>query len=228
MKNFLANALSEQRRFWSRKTATRFLLPLLLLAAALVIQHFAYQYIDTYAVVTPVQDLFLDHLPAVNLDIFIVQGALISTLLVLMFFFRYPNYLPFSISTLSLFLIIRSFFISLTHLGANLHQVTLNTGATGFFLYNFLYNAKNDFFFSGHVGAAFLFALLFWEKPFWRNMFLAITVIFAASMLLAHMHYSIDVFAAPFITYAIFSIAKAWFKQAYSLTKKEFNVTLES
>jgi hypothetical protein len=164
-----------------------------------------------------VGDLLLNNLPTINLDIFIIQGALLMTLLVIFLFLVYPEYLPFSVKTLAVFLIIRSFFIALTHLGVNLHQITLHTESIGFGFYDFLYNAKNDFFFSGHVGATFLFGLIFWKHRYWTLLFFVTSLVFGISMLLAHMHYSIDVFAAPFITYTIFVIAKTVFKKDFDL-----------
>jgi hypothetical protein len=37
-------------------------------------------------------------------------------------------------------------------------------------------------------------------------------------VLFAHVHYSIDVFASPFMTYGIFTIAKTLFPQDYKTT----------
>ncbi len=207
------------KNFWTRDNFLLLLGGILLFVFALFIQHFAYNYIDNSANVTSVGDLLLNNLPTINLDFFIVQGALLLTLIVIFLFVIYPKYLPFSIKTLALFIIIRSFFISLTHLGFNLHQLTLNANSIGFSIYDFLYNAKNDFFFSGHVGASFLFALIFWKEKFWRNLFFIISFIFGISMIFAHMHYSIDIFAAPFITYSIFIISKNLFKVDFELIK---------
>ncbi len=60
-------------------------------------------------------------------------------------------------------------------------------------------------------------ALIFWNDKFWRRIFLVLSFVFAASVLLSHVHYSIDVFAAPFITYGIFKIAAKFFPRDYSL-----------
>src|SRR3989344_913194 len=203
--------------FWSKTNIVSLLGGAVFFLFATIIQHFAYNYIDRTVNGTPVGDLLLDNLAVVNLDFFIVEGALVSTAIVLILFLLYPKYLIFSVKTLALFIIIRSFFISLTHLGVNLHQITLDPNSIGFFLYDFLYNAKNDFFFSGHVGASFLFALIFWKQVTWRIVFLAISIIFAVSMLLAHMHYSIDIFAAPFITYGIYQMSRWLFKKDFEL-----------
>ena len=215
MTNIVSTIYLRHKHFWSKGNVISVLFASLFLLAALVIQHFAYNYIDQSVTGIHVGDLLLDNLPVVNLDFFIVQGALVSTAVVLVLFLGNPKYLIFSIKALALFIIIRSFFITLTHLGTNLHQITLNVNSIGFWLYDFLYNAKNDFFFSGHVGASFLFALVFWKKTIFRYVFFAFSLIFAISMLLAHMHYSIDIFAAPFITYGVFVISKKLFKKDF-------------
>lgn len=217
MKSLASNIYLRHKNFWSTNNLQLLLSSFLLFLLAISIQHFAYKYVDNRVDGTHVGDLLLDNLPVINLDFFIVQGALISTLLVLFFFLLNPNYLPFSLKAVSLFILIRSFFISLTHLGVNLNQITLNTNSFGFDIYEFLYYGKNDFFFSGHVGASFLFALLFWKKKFWRNLFLVISVIFGISMILAHMHYSIDIFAAPFIVFSIYSASRYIFKKDFQL-----------
>ena len=214
---FIQNIYRLHRQFWKKEQIVLLLQALALFVAALFVQRVAYQYVDGRAVTTYVGDLLLDNLPTVNLDIFIVQGALAATFLVAPLFLMKPRYLSFALKTLAIFIIARSFFISLTHLGVNLQQITLNTERIGFGLYDILYNGKNDFFFSGHVGATFLLALIFWKEKIWRYVFLAASVIFGISMILAHMHYSIDVFAAPFITYSIYAIARKIFSKDFSL-----------
>jgi len=60
-------------------------------------------------------------------------------------------------------------------------------------------------------------ALVFYHEKHWRYIYFAISIVFGISVLIAHIHYSIDVFAAPFITYSIFSIARILFKRDYKL-----------
>lgn len=215
--NVMGEVLLRHKNHWSKDNILSLSAGFGFFVLSLIVQHFSYSYIDRTVKGTPVGDLILDNLPVVNLDFFIVEGALVSTAIVLVLFLLYPKYIIFSVKALALFIIIRSFFISLTHLGTSLHQITLDQNSIGFFIYDFLYNAKNDFFFSGHVGVMFLFALIFWEKTIWRYIFFMISIIFGISMLLAHMHYSIDIFAAPFITYGIFVISKNVFKKDFEL-----------
>jgi len=63
-------------------------------------------------------------------------------------------------------------------------------------------------------------ALVFWKEKIRRIVFLITTLVFASSVIIAHIHYSIDVFAAPFITFSIYSLAKYFFKKDYELTEK--------
>jgi membrane-associated phospholipid phosphatase len=57
-----------------------------------------------------------------------------------------------------------------------------------------------DLFFSGHTATIFLFYLVS-EKKLFRAFFLIATVLVGTSVLLQHVHYSIDVASAPFFAY---------------------------
>jgi membrane-associated phospholipid phosphatase len=70
----------------------------------------------------------------------------------------------------------------------------------------------NDFFFSGHTGMPFLIALIFWKEKWVRSISIAVSLLFGALVLLGHLHYSIDVFGAFFITYTIFHICQKFFR----------------
>jgi len=217
MINYINKIYLRNKNFWSKDKVFSLLYGGLLLLLALFIQNYANNYVD-YIASTPVGDILLDNLPTINVGFFVVQGVLIFTLIVILLFLVFPEYVLFVIKSLALFIIIRSFFVSLTHLGINPNQLTLNPDTIGFNIYNFFYSAKTDFFFSGHTGVPFLFALIFWKEKFWRYFFFMVSFIFGSSMLLAHMHYSIDVFAAPLITYSIFTISKHLFKNDFELT----------
>lgn len=64
-----------------------------------------------------------------------------------------------------------------------------------------------DLFFSGHTATLFILFLTT-DSKYLKLFFLICTIGVAVSVLLQHVHYSIDVFAAVIITYACYSILK--------------------
>lgn len=195
----------------------------ILLGFAFVAEHFANVYALIYLerpTSVYVGDLLLDNLPVVDLSFVIVEIAMIAIVLGVAFLiYVRPRYLLFTLKTVALFIAIRALFISLTHVGIYPNSIGLGTG---FFdaIYSYL-NFQMGFFFSGHTGIPFLTALIFWNKPFERNVFLVLSFVLAVSVLLAHTHYSIDVLAAPFMAFGIFNIAKYLFPRDYELTEKK-------
>ncbi len=207
--------ITTYRNFWTRERAVSFFKGVLLFIVALFIEGYADGYVSRLSGLS-VDDLILSHIPTIDIDIIIIMGPLALTFLILLLLIFQPRYINFTLKTLAVFIIIRSFFISLTHLGVDPHQLQIDTSSVGFGLYNFLYNTKGDFFFSGHTGIPFLMSLIFWEEKTWRYVFLATSVLLGVSVLLAHIHYSIDVFAAPFMAFGIFSISKFLFPKDFS------------
>ena len=63
-------------------------------------------------------------------------------------------------------------------------------------------------------------ALIFWDDTVLRRIFLILTVAFGAAVLLAHVHYSIDVFSAPFIVYGMYIITQKLWPDDYALIEK--------
>ena len=76
-------------------------------------------------------------------------------------------------------------------------------------------------FFSGHTGLPFLLALMFWEHKVIRNIFLTFSFTFAIVVLLGHIHYSIDVLSAFFISYGILDVCKFLFKREWKIFNGE-------
>jgi hypothetical protein len=60
-----------------------------------------------------------------------------------------------------------------------------------------------DLFFSGHTATLF-FLFLITEKKLLRFLFLCASIAIAVLVILQHVHYTIDVLAAPFFTYAAY------------------------
>jgi membrane-associated phospholipid phosphatase len=62
-----------------------------------------------------------------------------------------------------------------------------------------------DLFFSGHTGTLFLVFLLAENKTL-KTIFLILTILVGSAVLLQHVHYSVDVFVAPFVAYGSYKI----------------------
>ncbi|MDP2655307.1 MAG: phosphatase PAP2-related protein [bacterium] len=198
-----------------------------LLGASYVVEHFANIYAFDYSqrpTSNYVGDLVLDNIPVVDLSFIIIEVALISIVLVTLFVLSKPRYLLFTLKAVALFIIIRAIFISLTHVG--IHPDNIAPGL-GFFdsIYTYL-NFQTGLFFSGHTGMPFLVALIFWDNKKVRYILLSLSFIFAVAVLLAHIHYSIDVLAAPFMAYGIFKIAQYLFPRDYELINRAVDNTL--
>lgn len=171
-----------------------------LVAGGIVLNIFANIY-ATERASNYVTDIILSNTSALDVDTFFVWGTFILSFFVIALVVARPQYLPFTFSSLGIFYIIRTFFVTLTHLGPFPDRAVLDVSA---FVAKVL--GGSDMFFSGHTGAPFLLALVFWHTKWLRYLFLTWSVFFAAVVLLGHLHYSIDVMSAYFITYTIFHI----------------------
>lgn len=170
--------------------------------------HYASKYADIHAS-NYVEDLILSNTNVYNFELVFVEGAIFLSLFVLVLCLRFRKTAPFLIKTVSLFVIVRAMFVSLTHIGPYPTKLVLESKSLDFI------TSGNDLFFSGHTGLPFLIALIFWDHLYLRSLFLASSIVFGVIVLLAHLHYSIDVFAAFFITYSIYHIAIKLFKKDF-------------
>lgn len=183
-----------------------FTVSFILLIASLFINFFAGQYATRY-VSNSVTDIILSNTRAYDLDGLFVYGALVLIILIATVCIIYPKKIPFTLKTIALFTIIRSIFIMLTHIGPFPTHASIDPAS----LINY-FSFGGDLFFSGHTGLPFLLALIYWDNKYLRVLFTLTSIFFAIVVLLAHLHYSIDVFAAFFITYTIYHIAMRIFK----------------
>lgn len=207
----------EHKGFWTPARKRSMWFGVLLLALSLILQVVLGHFSSRVAVDAPgVKDLFLDHLPLVNMDPMIVGGAIILWVFAWVLLIVHPRYLIFSTKAIALFIVSRAFFFSLTHVGPYPLRYSPNAHDTGYRLYH-LVTFQGNFFYSGHTAFPFLLALIFWDNRALRYVFLFLTVFFGAAVLLAHVHYSIDVFAAPFIVYGMYVITKQLFPKDYAI-----------
>ena len=128
-------------------------------------------------------------------------------------FSRDPRQVLFAIQTYSLMIIFRGVAMYLTPFAAPEKILPLNDPfvqsiGSGTIL-------TQDLFFSGHTATLFLIFLI--EKNKWlKSLFLFLTIAVAICVLIQQVHYSIDVFAAPFFAYTSYSVLKI-FKNKFNL-----------
>lgn len=158
----------------------------------------------------PVTDIILSNVRAYDVDGIFVYGPVVLFTFISILLLYDPKKISFTLKSIALFTIIRSIFISLTHLGPFPTQTLI---ASGDLINKFTFGG--DLFFSGHTGLAFLMTLLFWQNKKLRYLFLTYSIFIGTIVLLGHYHYSIDVLAAFFITYTIFDISTFLFKEDF-------------
>jgi len=181
--------------------------------AGVVASYFAIIY-ATDSASGPVTDIILSNIPVFDVDGIFVFGPVIFWIIIALIAFNEPKRLPFILKSIALLLFIRAAFISLTHIGPFPTHIQINgTGVLSVF------TTGNDLFFSGHTGLPFLMALAFWKNKYIRIFCVFASLFFGAVVLMAHLHYSIDVFAAFFITYTTFHIAEKLFKKDRQIFK---------
>ncbi len=163
-----------------------------------------------------VTDIILSNTRVYNVDAIFVYGSFILIAFITFLLVIHPKRIPFALYTLSLFIVIRSSFVSMTHLGPFPTHAVLDLGNVAS---KFIFGG--DLFFSGHTGIPFLMALLFWKNRVLRYIFLVWSVVFGTTALLGHLHYTIDVLSAFFITFTIFTMAEHFFKKERALFLSE-------
>lgn len=157
-----------------------------------------------------VRDIILSNIPVFDVDMIFLYGPVILWAFVLFLILYEPKRIPFVLKSLATFLFIRSVFVILTHIGPFPDQVPVLMGPNNL-LNRFIFGG--DLFFSAHTGAPFLMALVFWDNKFLRVLFIITSIFFGIIVLMGHLHYSIDVMGAFFITYTIYHISETLFKK---------------
>lgn len=178
-----------------------------MLICSLIINFYAGVYATDRAS-NPVTDIILSNTRVHDLDGLFIYGSWFLFLAIVYLCFRKPWRAPFIIKTISLFVVTRALFFSVTHIGPFPTEVPLDlNGILSYFVFG------GDLFFSGHTGLPFLLALIHWKEKPLRYIFLVTSIVLGVVVLLTHLHYTIDVLSAFFISYGIFHIAEHFFKK---------------
>ena len=152
------------------------------------------------------EDIIFSNFLYINTSYIDYYVAFIIGILTSLVAFFMIKYLIFFKKATALLILVRDFFINLTYLGI----------PEGIIPTKSFFTQGGDLFFSGHVAFSFLAALVFWNVKYLRYFFLLLTFLMGVEVLLGRYHYSIDVFAAPFITYGVYIFSKNLFKKDYN------------
>ena len=211
--------MQSYKTYFANKNFTiSFLDGLILFGVSLVIQFFISGYVNSLPSVS-VTDIILSNTRVYDVGGIFVYGSVLLVLVTLFIILRRVNYMPFVMKSVALFTLIRSIFVSLTHISAFPTRIVIESAFFNKTIFSGIFTG-NDLFFSGHTGLPFLLALIFWDNKKLRFMFLGFSILFAIVVLLGHIHYSIDVLSAYFITYSIFQICKFLFKKELALFRE--------
>lgn len=178
------------------------IITLLLLAAVLISLTNFLNYVEARQGVVlsdPILNLFspIDLTWLIFALIYISIVAAIATLL------KNPKQLLFAIQLYTLMVAIRIAAMYLLPLDPPSTMIILNDPLVEFFGTG--QTLTKDLFFSGHTATLFILFLVS-EKKIIKFVFLISTIAVALSVILQHVHYTIDVFAAVFFTYACYNL----------------------
>ncbi|MCK9345001.1 MAG: sphingomyelin synthase family protein [Candidatus Pacebacteria bacterium] len=188
------------------------LIAVIALPISVIVNYYAGMY-ATQRASNSVTDIILSNIPVFDVDGIFIYGSFLLIVFILSLLILQPKYIPFTLHSLTLFILTRALFISLTHIGPFPSQTALDLGAVSS---KFIFGG--DLFFSGHTGIPFLMALVFWRERVLRYVFIIWSIVFGITVLMGHLHYSIDVLSAFFITYVIFHVSEKIFKKERRLS----------
>jgi hypothetical protein len=129
----------------------------------------------------------------------------ISIILFLINIISNPQKIMIALQTYGLMVLFRGIAMYLTPFNAPENILVLNDPFVQLFGKGDI--LTKDLFFSGHTGTSFLLMLLVDNKKL-KSIFLISTILVGFAVLLQHVHYTIDIFAAPFFAYSSYRIIK--------------------
>ncbi len=216
----MKNLILMYKKFFADKSALRLaFFALLMLSLSLIINFYA----GNYASIRQsnyVTDIILSNTRAFDVDVLFIYSTMLLLFGVLIYCLKNPFQMPYIVKSIALFVIIRCMFIVLTHIWPYPIVAPVDTTVIFFSIFSH-FSFTGDLFFSGHTGLPFLMALIFWKNRYLRYLTLAVTLFFATIVLLGHLHYSIDVLSAFFISYGIYNMSITFF----SKDKKHFDAS---
>ncbi len=200
---------------WNRARVVELAVALAGLAAAVALNTWMGMFADAEGRrASPSPDLLLAHLPRVDMRFFFVWGfAGFLLFAIVVGLVREGRRLAHILWLYTLLIALRSVFIILTPMRSPVGAMWVGGdplfNAVGRYL-----TFHNDLFFSSHTACPYLGYLAYRDR--WaQKVFLGLSILLAATVLLIRLHYSIDVFSAYFITYALYRFERRKLRAPY-------------
>jgi hypothetical protein len=188
--------------FNNKRNKTEFILTVVLLAILMLLFSQFLQFIEQREGVS-LPDPLLKAFNPINLTWLTFSLIYLSIILFLFSVRKDPYKLIIALQAYGLMVIFRTIAMYLTPLEAPATLLMLDDPFVQLFGKGQI--LTKDLFFSGHTGTLFLLFLLTKNKIL-KIIFLASAATVGIAVLLQHVHYSIDVFVAPFVAYGAFKI----------------------
>ncbi len=142
--------------FWNQK---HFIIKVAAGVALLFVSFLMNFYANSFALRkagAPIADILLERLPTVNVEVFYSESVFFFIVAFIVILLVEPKWIPFTLKSIALFIIVRSFAITLTHLAPPEGAVELNLAEI-----SQKFSSGADLFFSGHTGLPFLMMFIF-------------------------------------------------------------------
>ena len=155
---------------------------------------------------TQIMDPFLAQLPSIDLSTITFTFTYTALAIFLLSNLINPRRFVRGLQAYTLLLLMRTITIYLVPLEPPIAMIVLKDPVSNFFMNSNTggYIVK-DLFFSGHVSAIMLFYLVA-ESKIIKRILLVMAFFIASFILLQHVHYLIDVVAAPFFSFLCYKI----------------------
>jgi membrane-associated phospholipid phosphatase len=185
-----------------KRNRNEFLISLFLLAVALTGLANFVNYAEARIGVV-ISDPILNLFNPIDLTWIIFGIIYISLIVAILTLLKNPHQLLFAMQLYTLMVIVRITAMYLLPLEPPAKMIMLKDPFVEFFGTGKA--LTKDLFFSGHTATLFILFLVAQKKTI-KIVFLTSTIVVAISVLLQHVHYTIDVFAALFFTYACYAL----------------------
>ena len=153
------------------------------------------------------QDIILENIPAYNVSIPIFGIIYLSVIFLICRIIRRPKHFLWFAWAFNLETILRFICIYIVALNPPLGIVELHDPIAELFIYGENIAITKDLFFSGHT-ATMVFVCYFLPSKFEQKIAIGLTCILVALLLLQHVHYSLDILAAPIATLIVIKMTQ--------------------